>query len=210
MGSQAVSLEEVLSRLFYDFTWLRAKYKIYRQLFLESQERIDFLLEQAYGVFIITEASLLNDIVVSIIRMVETAGAHKHDKRQVLCLDQLVKRLELNGYTDLARKTQEDIDKLGEKLGPVWAIRNKLVAHKNLLTALQRDAKPIAQIPQRDIEVILDGIEKVLTTVGDELGQHYSPEYVQLQGDGDSLVRLLEECQEQRRKWLDSLGQTDL
>lgn len=207
MSSPEVSLEEVLSRLFYDFTWLRAKYKIYRQLFLESQERIDFLLEQAYGVFIITEASLLNDIVVSISRMMESAGAHKHDKRQVLCIEQLVNRLELAGRTDLARKTQKELGQLRKKIGPVWAIRNKLVAHKNLRTALQRDAKPIAQIPQRDVELILDGIEKVLTIVGDDLGQHYSPEYIQLQGDGHSLVRLLEECQERREKWLDSLGQ---
>lgn len=157
-------IENIASSLNNELVLLNLKWAIYKELF-ENKNRKHLLAETSPIVFTIFQKLLLDDIAVTLCRITEPAKSRSH---QNSTLDQLLTK---KG----AGKTY--LNQVNKELGPVKALRDKFLAHRDLYETLSHFIRNTSggrtalnlnfPLPIRDIEKIIGRINGIMNTATD-------------------------------------------
>lgn len=200
MSSELAEVFELIQK---DVIWLHAKWINYCQLYETNKERIDLLNNVAPYFFHIVQNVFLTDIFMNICRLTDPA---KTGKKENLTLDRLFQTIDKNKYPDLVKSVEEKLDVVKEKCEPFRKYRNRLLAHKDLPTALKVNRDPIPGINHKMIEDALLSIRELLNTIQlyfDNAKRGY--DHPIMPGNGENLIKALENAEkyrmEQRKKY---------
>jgi hypothetical protein len=182
-------IDEVYSALKSEITWLHGRWICYRQLFAESERRIELLNECAAAFFFIIQDVLLDEVQVSLSKL--TAPA-KSGKNENLSLEQLQKRLEIHGDSSLAASNREVLNKLQGQCAPFREWRNKQLAHLDLLTSMKATPNPLPGISQQMIDDSLGTVRDYMNAIEHHYADsEFGYEHFIMSSDGTALVGLL-------------------
>lgn len=189
MTSIPKNIDEVYEELKTEITWLHGRWIVYRQLFAESEKRVDLLNECASAFFYIIQDVLLGEVQVSLSKLTDPARSRRFDN---LSLEQLQARLATHGGQALAAQTRSVLDALRLKCEPFRAWRNKRLAHLDLTTAMKSIPDPLPGISRQMIEEALALVREFMN----KIEMHYRDSEVGydhfiMQSDGEALVAML-------------------
>jgi hypothetical protein len=207
------SIKEVFEQLKSEITSLHARWKIYRQLFGHSDERIGLLNRCAPTFFFFIHGVLIDEIQLSIGKLTDRARTGKNEN---LSFKKLHEQIEELGDEVLSSTLSEIlIDLCGEpnnpdKPGRCEVIRNrrhKRIAHFDLKTLIQPDTDPLPGVSRQMIEDVLALVRKYMNTIEGYYCQSEYRYHDPIIGpyDGEALVAVLEDGLEFRRLEIESV-----
>lgn len=189
MTSIPNDIDEVYEELKTEITWLHARWIVYRQLFAESEKRLDLLNQCASAFFYIIQDVLLGEVQVSLSKLTDPA---RYRRFHNLSFEQLQARLEAYGDQTLAAKTRSVLDTLHSKCEPFRVWRNKRLAHLDLTTAMKSSPDPLPGISRQMIEEALALVREYMNTIeGHYHDSEVGYEHFIMHSDGDALVAML-------------------
>ena len=182
-------IQEVYDQLRTEITWLHGRWIIYRQLYGNSEKRIDLLNECSAAFFYILQDVLLGEVQVNLSKLTDAARTGAHDN---LSLELLQTRLENFGDAGLAGNTRTILDNLHSKCTVFRTWRNKKLAHLDLLTSMEATTNPLPGISRAMVEEALQLVRDFMN----EVEMHYNDaefgyEHFIMQSDGEALVAML-------------------
>lgn len=171
--------------------WLHGRWKIYRQLFGTSPERVEVPNESAGAFFYIIENVLMKDVELTLGKLADPA---KTAGRQNLTLESLVKDVRQLDDATLCKKIDGmlvDCRRLCEK---VTHRRNKQLAHFDPATLMAAKSTPIPGPSRQEIEdallalrAFMNALQRKFTNAETAYGGFV------LTTDGDLLLSVLEQ-----------------
>jgi AbiU2 len=175
-----------------DLLWLHAKWKVYRQLFGTSEERINILNNFAPDFFQIVHDSVLYDTLMTLSRLTDP---DKTGGKENLSIKGLIKMLYAQAYDDLASQVVPLSDTATKQCDPLRAWRNRLIAHKDLGTAMKFHADPLPDVSRQMVEEALVTLRTLMSHIHLVLKKSET-DYadVPLRGDGNQIVYYLKEA----------------
>ncbi|MBW1746209.1 MAG: hypothetical protein JRG74_15055 [Deltaproteobacteria bacterium] len=189
MTSIPKDINEVYEELKTEITWVHGRWIVYRQLFAESEKRIDLLNECASAFFYIIQDVLLGEVQVSLSKLTDPAQSGKFKN---LSLEQLQERLDAHGDKDLANQTRSILDRLHSKCTPFRVWRNKQLAHLDLTTAMKCTQNTLPGISRQKIEEALELVREFMNKIeGHYMDSEMGYEHFSMQSDGEALVAML-------------------
>jgi hypothetical protein len=206
MQKQAMSekLTDIYKNLDQEVSSLHAKWKIYHQLYLTSEQRIKFFGEIAPSFFGIIQHVLRDDIFLSICRLTDPL---KIAGKENLTLARLLENL--NPVDDLLfyQSVEASLKSIESSCRPFREWRKRRIAHSDLATALEYHPDPLPGISQKAIE---DALQMIAALLNQVLGHYEYAETVYsevfLQRDANDVVLLLEQAvAHHRQKFEDAI-----
>ena len=189
---------ELFHELWTNVAHLHLNWKNYQSLFGTSPERIELLNWTASSFFGLLDGILLHNVVLSITRLTDPAQYSGHDRAS---LARLVDELKPSMDTALHDEILSELKDLQECCKPLREIRNRVLAHNDLATALQYHAEPLPGISRAYIEGVLEKIRKLLGDIEEHFrGSRTSHQHViSSNNDGESLIFALESAREHEK-----------
>lgn len=149
MAQLPTPIAEIFTPLQEEVTWLHGRWICYRQLFAESERRIEMLNECAGTFFFVIQNVLFQDVQVGLSKLTDPARTGKFDNLSLL---QLQTRIDTDGDASLAVQTRVILDTLLGQCAPFRELRNKRLAHLDLLTSLKASPTPLPSVTREMIE----------------------------------------------------------
>lgn len=152
-------VRDIFAGLRSEFIEINARWIMYRQLYGVGPERVELLNESAGTFFNQLQWVLLNDTVLALSRLTDPSESFG---RENLVLAQLFDRLDPELHRDLIQKLKEHLTEVANRCAPFRTIRNRRVAHADLLTALKIDPDPLPGITREMVEKALESIQEFM------------------------------------------------
>lgn len=189
---------ELFYELWTNVAHTHLNWKNYRSLFGTSPERIELLNWAASSFFGLLDGILRHDVVLAIARLTDPPQSGR--KKDNASLARLIVMLTPFIDTTLADEWRLELKDLQVYCKPVRQIRNRLLAHDDLATALQYHSDPLPGINRAFIEGVLEKIRKLLGDIEERFrGSRTSHQYVISSDDGESLIFALESAREHEK-----------
>lgn len=166
-----------------------AKWQLVEQLFAKSKTRSDFLKRTGSGFFALVKDSLITDVMISLGRLLDRPNINGNEN---LTLERLVTSVSDLRNGDLALRLNVHLDNARAAYDATRLYRNKRLAHNDLKTILEQDAKPLRPAHVEDVRATLREAGEFLNLID----SHYCRStttfgFTMIEGDGDSIVRLI-------------------
>jgi len=177
--------------------WLHAKWKIFYQLFVVSEERVKFLGNKAPGFFGIIQEVLRDDIFMALSRLTDPP---RTGNKENLSLERFVEQLKESEESDFYRGVSKQLNRIQSHCKPFRDWRNRKIAHRDLPTALEYHPDPLPGINREMIEDALRMIAGLLNRVlkhFEDAETAYEPVF--LRGDGNTIVHYLRQAEKSLR-----------
>ena len=188
---------ELFHELLTNVAHLHLNWKNYRSLFGTSPERIDLLKWVASTFFGLLDGILLHDVVLAIARLTDLPRTAGKDNAS---FGRLLEMLTPHIDADLTDELRSELDDLQAHREPIRQMRNRLLAHDDLATALRYHPDPLPGISRAYIEEILERVRSFLGNIEEHfLGSRISHELVITSNDSESLVFALESAREHEK-----------
>lgn len=173
-----------------DVTHLHLNWQNYRALYGTSPERIALLNWAAGSFFGLLEGIMRHDVLLRIARLTDPSHLGQHDNAS---LAQLIDLLEPHVDSALLASLRASHYDLVEYCRPIRDLRNRILAHDDLATALHYHPEPIPGISRADVEGALQRIRQLITRV-EQRFRDSETDYREVIGTGlaDSLLDALE------------------
>jgi hypothetical protein len=192
-------IRDVFEQLKNEITSLHARWKIYRQLFAHSDERIRLLNTCAPTFFFFIHGVLIDEIQLSLGKLTDPARTGRFDN---LSLKQLQKQVDDLGDQRLSTKLRDILLELcGDRNNPdtpgkceaIKTRRDKRIAHLDLNSSIQLGGDPLPGISRQMIEDALGLVRKYMNTIEDHYCQSEYRYHDPIIGpyDGEALVACL-------------------
>jgi hypothetical protein len=187
---------EAIRQLYSEIAHLYGNWQLLKQLFGQSEERVDLLNRTASSFFWVTQQTLLADLCVRLSRLTDPAW-NRHQAN--LTLERLLKLPCCTNNLALHQDLTKQIDEFKTICAPLRKHRQKALADAELATALKTERLPM--LLEQDIENALQALAGIWNTLERKLespatnftGVPYQG------GDGDSLIRALEQAEEWKK-----------
>ena len=199
MNDMPESIKEIFDELKNEITSLHARWKIYRQLYGHSPDRIPLLNRCAPTFFFFIHGVLIDELQLSIGKLTDPARTGKNENLSLKKLHEQVKEL---GDEKLSSKLNDIlVDLCGDhkpnKPGKCEAIRtrrHKRIAHFDLITSIQPGTDPLPGVSRQMIEDVLASLRKYMNTIEGYYCQSEYRYHDPIIGpyDAEALVALLE------------------
>jgi hypothetical protein len=186
VSAMGKELGEVFYDLSNDCVWLHLKWFEYNALFGTSESRVTLLNRVARGFFGVLYGSLWDDVLQHICRLLDEP--ERRGKKR-LCLWRLPKLIK---SVDVGRDVRKRLEIADRKSAFARDWRDRRIAHRDYLLALERGAAPLAPASRQQVKDAIRAIVAVLNAVE----QHYRGmstgyEYSGHLGDADALFLVL-------------------
>ena len=189
MPQTPLPVKEVYDLLKTEVTWLHGRWICYRQLFAQSEARINMLDECASAFFFIIQDVLFDEVQICLCKLTDPANTGKIDN---LSLEQLQLRLEVHGDSGLSVKNRILLDALQTQATPFRTWRNKQLAHLDLQTSMQNRANPLPGVSRKMIDDALSLIGEYLNAIEIFYNDNeYGYENFIMGSDGNQLISIL-------------------
>ena len=177
---------------------LHLNWNNYRALFGTSPERIEVLNWAAPSFFGLLDGILRHNVFMGIARLTDPPATSGHQNASLrTLLNALRSALTPSMFSDLDRNLAD----LERYCKPIRDVRDRLIAHDDLATALDYHPDPLAGISRAFVEGSLLRLREWFGTIEALYrGNPTSHEYVISRGDGDYLMSVLQSAQEWARE----------
>jgi hypothetical protein len=188
---------EIFYELWRNMVHLHMNWKNYRTLYGTSAERIDLLKWAASVFFGLLNGILWHDIILSIARLTDPAQSSRKCNASLAYLrERLASFMDTPSLDTLNSKLQD----IQSYCDPIRQIRNRLLAHDDLATALNYHSDPLPSISRAYIE---DALERLRDFLGDIeeyfCGSRTHHLHVIFNHDGEDLISKLEDALEHEK-----------
>lgn len=187
LAQMGPDLGEVFYSLTNDLTWLHAKWQQYRGLFGVSEERLELINRSAGAFFWVVQETLWDEMLLHISRLTDpsvTMGKNNLSFSALLS--------HLDNDAPLRSELEVRISECTSRAKFARDHRNKRIAHRDMLHALDQVAHPLGGVSRQDIEDILEAFRRVMAPL---YLKYWNTtmfyEDVVLNGDVDSLLVVL-------------------
>jgi hypothetical protein len=109
--------------------------------------------------------AFLRELLTSLARFTDAAASGGGPSRENLSLPRLLRELEAAGAVDFANTIRPRVATITRTAGAVRALRNKVLAHSDLQTALGTSPQPLPTTTRRQAESLIDRITRLLNKV---------------------------------------------
>lgn len=189
------AIDEVFQPLRNEVLDIHMAWRLYRETFATTEERVNLLNRYAEVWFGYAQAAMYDDLVVSLFRLLDPASS-RGKGRENLTLARLANVVEAHGQTDLANVIRAAKNYVEILLQPFADWRHKQVAHNDLSRMQARwQGNPTSPGPStQTVEEALAGVRECMNSV-DQYYQNNSTAYKSifiLRGDGEDLIKHLE------------------
>jgi hypothetical protein len=178
-------LGEVYNALWQEAVWLHFEWQQHEKLFSQSEEILDTLNELAGAFFWTTQRIFFENILLSISRLTGPVRSVGHENLTIRQLPLLASD----------RTFASELDELIKHHEASWAFttpwRHKLLAHRDLSTALGRGAERIPSTTRADVEQAVKAIATVLNRVEAKYFDSEVFYHLHEPRDADALVHFL-------------------
>jgi hypothetical protein len=182
-------VQELWAELSSDVVWLHGRWKIYRQLFGTSKERVDLLNETASTFAWMLQDLLLHDVQLAISKIGDPPGRANNKN---LTLKRLQMALRDAGETEVADRMNDPLTEFDTACEKVRFRRNKWLAHSDLPTLLNARAVPLLAPSREEIETTLAALRKVMHAVEKKYTESQTAyERFVMKEDGEHLISAL-------------------
>lgn len=173
-----------------DVNNLDLSWQDYRALYGTSPERIDLLNWAAGTFFGLIENTMWHDVLLRIARLTDPPAKRSHKNAS---LGQLVKRVCPHLDSESAQHLRGQNKELVVYCRPITDLRNRVLAHDDLPTALNYHPDPLPGLSRADVEGALHRIHSLVN----EIENHFdlaptSFELILSVNDAETLIDLLE------------------
>jgi hypothetical protein len=153
-------IREIYEPLFHDVCHLHRKWKLFCELYASGESVVELLNKSAPGFFRICQDLLVDDVLISISRLMDQKQTFGKDN---LTLDRLVHSIDTTNYPQLRQDVERLFCAAGVKSAFAKDQRNKRIAHSDLSTKLQ--ASLISSPTKMNVEDALKAIRDVMNAV---------------------------------------------
>ncbi|MCK5053552.1 MAG: hypothetical protein KAR65_04705 [Anaerolineales bacterium] len=160
-----------------------AKWKIFRQLYAESEERIELLDNAAGSVFRYLQDLLFYDALLTFSILTEPSDR--------VSLRRLVEVLKKHVEPAFYEEVVADLDEIVEMCSDFITWRNKRIAHKDLGFFVGESLKKLPPVNRKMIEDANEKIGEMLNKIRTKFGVNYTLFTPWMTGDGDALISTL-------------------
>ena len=177
-------LGPVFNLLQNDVTWLHARWKLYRQLYARSPERVDFLNKVAGHFFGVIQNTLYEDVLLNLARLTDPPRSGSgQDTLSLRALPPLIADPALKSAIEALVQSALNACEAAR----TW--RHKHIAHRDLALALASISDPPGAPSRAEIEAALGAIRAVLDRLEPLAFESFAP----AGRDADSVVHYLRE-----------------
>ena len=170
--------------------WLHGRWKIYRQLFGTSPERIEVLNESAGAFFYIINLVLMNDVELTLSKLADPTST---SGKQNLTLECLLNDLAELGDTTFYKEVARMLGEYRQRCKKVIHRRNKQLAHFDLATLMTAKSAPIPGPSRQEIEDALLALRIFMNALQRKFARTETAyRDILLTTDGDQLLLVLE------------------
>lgn len=194
MPDQIAGLYE---EIWHEVARLHSHWKIFTQLYAESDERVKLLDRIAPSFFGLVQEAMFNNLLVSISRLTDKPTTREKEN---LTFSRLVASIDISQEPQFAETLGNALKEIQKDCEPFRDWRNRRIAHKDLPTALHYHPQPLPRINKEMIDKVLRVMREFLNIFQ---GHYESVEtafdHFVMRGDGDTLVFYLKQAEEYDR-----------
>jgi hypothetical protein len=187
MSDELISYVEAIDA---ELTTILAGLKVFRQLFVHSNERLSLLNDSAGECFSLVRIALRDLIFLSFARLTDppqTSG------RANLCFEQVVRFARGNGLVNLATEIAPQVDSIRQQAEPIRRWRNERLAHLDLKAALGPVEVALPEISGDQLDSLMKDAGYLMNAIKRSLGiTEMGYDQVFMFGDGAALVQWIE------------------
>jgi hypothetical protein len=188
-------LAEVYDPIWQDAVLLQAKVGIFRNLFTR-EDSVRLLNAAAPGFFYIIQINLLHDILLGISRLTDPPESFGKPN---LSLKRLASRVDAATHPALASRLQSKLLALDAIAGFARNRRNRLIAHSDLATRLNKHPQPLDAVTLKMIGEAVSAICDVINDVELEFRSNTTLFGVDAFTDAEDLLLSLRDASEHRK-----------
>ncbi len=173
-----------------ELIWDSLKWKIYKQIYGRDEETVELINEIAPGCFKIFQDALLNDVIMTLARLVDKSST---SNTKNLTLSRLLEIIQQEGNDEiLIVRLKEKYKKIEEMTTVIKAERNKRIGH-NDLKSIRSNFVNLVSVSRSNINEIFDDIYDFMNTILSHFeGADQLYELFGLGDDGDMLINHLQ------------------
>ncbi len=138
------------------------RWKLYRQMFGTNSSRIELINKTSSNVFVEFQWLVIDYMVMSLSKLTDRARMSGNDNLSFPLLIELVRKA---GNENLAAELDQDLNYLQDACKKFRQIRDKRVAHNDLVVALEDCASPLPGVSRADVETALEHARNVLNKI---------------------------------------------
>jgi hypothetical protein len=183
-------IRELFTVISNEVAWLNTIWELSIQLYGSNDEHYEIMNTSAPLFFSIIEYVLFDELVMIFNRCIDKPHIFRNENAS---FEQLIDRIDEDNNTNLVRTLRTKLETLRTTYSSFKIYRHKIVAHKDLLIALNKGADIVPGITRQEIEAAIKDItdfinEFSVNVFGTE--QIYKP-FLTGYGDGEALLQLL-------------------
>lgn len=173
-----------------DVNNLDLNWQNYRALYGTSPERIDLLNWAAGTFFGLIENTMWHDVLLRIARLTDPPKLGRYTRAS---LGQLIDHVSPHLDSESAQCLHDRVKALEDYCDHIRDLRNRVIAHDDLPTALNYHPDPLPGLSRADVEGARDRIHSLVSEIGNHfnLEQNFSEPILTI-NDAEDLIGLLE------------------
>jgi hypothetical protein len=191
-----LQLQQLWEILYKEVVWLHGIWRVYKQLFTHSPERLDLLNECAGTFFYMVQRTFVLEVLMTLSKLADPAATGRKNN---LTLRTLMSRIEELKEDRLSKRLRPVLRQYLSAYEKIHDLRNKTLAHYDYDTRINAADDPILGPSRLEIEEML----KLLTTFMNEIDYHFKRHTTAFQEfpiqDGDYIVEYLKQSKRYRQ-----------
>lgn len=145
-------LKKVFNRIKQELNHIHYRWLLYRQIFGTNPSRIELINKTSSSIFVEFQWLVIDYMVMSLSKLTDRARMRGNDN---LSYHYLIEKVRESGSGELAAELQAELEELRATCEKFRDIRNKRVAHNDLVVALDEDSSPLPGVSRADVEAAL-------------------------------------------------------
>ena len=181
-------LKNIFDRIKYELNNLHYRWKIYRQICGTNPYRVDLLNKTSSNVFVEFQWLVIDHMVLSLSKLTDPA---KQKRNKKLCFPYLIQQVPKDDTEKLHLELNEELILLEEACEKFRKIRNKRVAHNDLVVALEHQSSPLPGVSREDVESALAHARNIMNKIERHFSKSqtfYDEIILPLSNDGRSVL----------------------
>ncbi|WP_280542468.1 hypothetical protein [Chromohalobacter sp. 11-W] len=155
-------LQKVFDRIKQELNHIHYRWTLYRQMFGTNPSRIELINKTSSNIFVEFQWLVIDHMVMSLSKLTDRARMGGNDN---LSYHYLIEKVRASGNEELADELQVELDELTVACEKFRELRNKRVAHNDLVVALDEDGSPLPGVSRADIEAALIHARNIMNKV---------------------------------------------
>lgn len=181
-------LQKVFDRMKQELNHIHYRWTLYRQIFGTNSSRIKLINKTSSSVFVEFQWLIIDYMVMSLSKLTDRARMQGNNN---LSFHYLIEKVRGNGNVELTDELNAELEVLTIACEKFREIRNKRVAHNDLVVALDEYDSPLPGVSRADIEKALFHARNVMNKIELHFNDSqtlYEEIIIPLKNDGRSVL----------------------